>query len=210
MEYCEKDKAIDREQAYIDLLQPQYNILTKAGSLLGFRHSEKTIAKLKVKLKAEYLTLEQNAKRLEHWKILNANPEYRAKRLEHLKRLHSNAEQEVKRLEQLNIYNSSPEHRDHLKKLHSSKEHQEQLKRLNLSMKGRPRPEGAGVPSVSVEVIDTLNGEITVYKSISEAGRSIGVTETAIRNAFKRQEEKGASTILIKKKRYQLTKLSSI
>ena len=47
---------------------------------------------------------------------------------------------------------------------------------------------------------------MTVYSSISEAGRSIGVTATGIKNAFRRQKEQDASPILIKK-RYQITKL---
>ena len=33
------------EQKYIDQLKPAYNILKKAGSPLGFKHSKETIAK---------------------------------------------------------------------------------------------------------------------------------------------------------------------
>jgi group I intron endonuclease len=40
LEYCKPDILIEREQYYLDLLNPEYNILKKAGSLLGFRHSE--------------------------------------------------------------------------------------------------------------------------------------------------------------------------
>lgn len=47
LEYCEKEKVISREQYFIDLFQPEYNILKKAGSLLGFRHSEKTKKRMK-------------------------------------------------------------------------------------------------------------------------------------------------------------------
>ena len=47
LEYCNKDEAVAREQYYLDLLNPEYNILKKAGSTLGFRHSDETIAKLK-------------------------------------------------------------------------------------------------------------------------------------------------------------------
>jgi hypothetical protein len=46
-----------------------------------------------------------------------------------------------------------------------------------------------------VKVVDTLTNVTTVYISMSEAGRSIGVTATAIRNAFKRQKEQDALTI---------------
>lgn len=47
LEYCEKEETISREQHYIDLLEPEYNILKKAGSSLGYRHREDTIERMK-------------------------------------------------------------------------------------------------------------------------------------------------------------------
>jgi group I intron endonuclease len=38
VEYCESDKCLQREQYYIDLLNPKYNILRTAGSSLGYKH----------------------------------------------------------------------------------------------------------------------------------------------------------------------------
>ena len=38
---------LEREQYYIDLLQPEYNLLKTAGSRLGKKHTEETIKKLK-------------------------------------------------------------------------------------------------------------------------------------------------------------------
>jgi group I intron endonuclease len=32
LEYCEPSEAISREQYYLDIIQPEYNILKKAGS----------------------------------------------------------------------------------------------------------------------------------------------------------------------------------
>ena len=43
LEYCEGVDPILREQFYLDLLKPEYNILQQAGSSLGFKHSEKTL-----------------------------------------------------------------------------------------------------------------------------------------------------------------------
>lgn len=85
----------------------------------------------------------------------------------------------LKQQERLKIHNSSPEQI-------------ERLKQHNLSNKGRPRPERAGVPRVPIEVFDTENNETTVYSSISEAACAIGVTIASISIAFKR---KGVSTI---------------
>jgi len=39
LEYCEPTDTISREQYYLEKLNPEYNILTKAGSSLGFKHS---------------------------------------------------------------------------------------------------------------------------------------------------------------------------
>lgn len=49
LEYCDRFDVIKKEQFYIDSLKPEYNILKVAGSSLGFRHSEQT--KLKFKLR---------------------------------------------------------------------------------------------------------------------------------------------------------------
>lgn len=42
LEYCDPSVLIEREQYYIDLLQPEYNILKTAGSRFGSKHSEET------------------------------------------------------------------------------------------------------------------------------------------------------------------------
>ena len=157
IEYCEPKKCIEREQYYLDLLKPEYNILKNAGSSLGFKHSEES-------------------KIWERLKVCNANPEYKAKRLAQLK-----------------ISNYSKEHKEH-------------LKRLAIKNKGRPKTEGSGSPSVSIEVLDLETGIQTIYPSISEAARAIGVTPASIFMAFKRQ---GESIIWVKKRRYKITKLSN-
>lgn len=41
---------LEREQFYLDLLIPDYNILKYAYSLLGFKHSEETLEKLKTRI----------------------------------------------------------------------------------------------------------------------------------------------------------------
>jgi group I intron endonuclease len=43
LEYCEGVDPVLREQFYLDVLKPEYNILQQAGSSLGFKHSEKTL-----------------------------------------------------------------------------------------------------------------------------------------------------------------------
>ena len=47
LEECDKKDLINREQYYLDTLQPLYNILPIAGSSLGCKQSKETILKLK-------------------------------------------------------------------------------------------------------------------------------------------------------------------
>ena len=49
LEYCKADELVVREQYYLDLIKPEYNILTNAYSLLGYKHSPENIAKFKLK-----------------------------------------------------------------------------------------------------------------------------------------------------------------
>jgi hypothetical protein len=51
LEYCSPDEALKREQYYFDLLKPEYNILKKAGSNLGRKHSTESIEKMKLSKK---------------------------------------------------------------------------------------------------------------------------------------------------------------
>lgn len=43
LEYCNKNECMTREQYYIDLLKPVYNILQGAGSSYGFKHNVNTL-----------------------------------------------------------------------------------------------------------------------------------------------------------------------
>jgi len=47
LEYCDTSLLLVREQFYLDLLQPEYNILQTAGSSLGYLHSEESKRKMR-------------------------------------------------------------------------------------------------------------------------------------------------------------------
>jgi group I intron endonuclease len=47
LEYCEKDKLKSREQYYLDHFKGEYNILSTAGSSLGYQHSEASRQKMR-------------------------------------------------------------------------------------------------------------------------------------------------------------------
>jgi group I intron endonuclease len=46
LEHCDYNNRLVREQYYIDTLQPEYNILKKAGSSVGYLHSEEAKKKI--------------------------------------------------------------------------------------------------------------------------------------------------------------------
>jgi len=87
IEYVPSSEVISREQYYIDLLKPEYNILPAAGSRHGYKSSPETIEKLKIFSKTQ-----------EHIERLNSH--------------NSSAEQQ----ERLRIHNSSQEHLERLLK----------------------------------------------------------------------------------------------
>lgn len=45
LEYCDANIVLEREQYYLDTLQPVYNILKVAGNPSGFKHSDESILK---------------------------------------------------------------------------------------------------------------------------------------------------------------------
>jgi len=47
LEYCDPSSVIEREQYYIDMLKPEYNILKVAGSLFGYKHTPESILKMR-------------------------------------------------------------------------------------------------------------------------------------------------------------------
>ena len=62
IEYCTVSSCIEREQYFIYFLNPEYNILKKAGSSFGYKPSEETKAKISIKLTGRTLTSEHIAK----------------------------------------------------------------------------------------------------------------------------------------------------
>ncbi len=50
LEYCDRSHVIKVEQDYIDRLKPEYNLLTKPGSSLNFKHSKETLYKFKYRI----------------------------------------------------------------------------------------------------------------------------------------------------------------
>lgn len=92
LEYCDISTVIEREQYYLDILKPGYNILKIAGSRLGTKQSEKT-----KKLISNASKLHRHSKEtIERIRIANMGRKHSKKTIEymrmvHLKRKHSEA-----------------------------------------------------------------------------------------------------------------------
>ena len=64
LEYCEANNAVEREQHYIDIYKPEYNTLKLAGSSLGYKHTEETLAKFKERSHSEETRAQLSKKRV--------------------------------------------------------------------------------------------------------------------------------------------------
>lgn len=60
LEYCDRDQVISREQFYLDLLNPPYNILKYAYSSEGYKHTLEAIQKMSLVKKGKF-TKEDNS-----------------------------------------------------------------------------------------------------------------------------------------------------
>lgn len=49
LEYCDPNIVLLREQYYLDLLKPEYNILSVAGYTSGYKHTAETLEKFKTR-----------------------------------------------------------------------------------------------------------------------------------------------------------------
>ena len=60
LEYCDKDEVITREQYYLDLLNPSYNILKYAYSSDGYKHTLEAIQKMSLAKKGKFIKENNN------------------------------------------------------------------------------------------------------------------------------------------------------
>lgn len=47
LEFCSKEKVLEREQYYMDALKPSYNIAQQAKSTSGYKHTPESLAKMR-------------------------------------------------------------------------------------------------------------------------------------------------------------------
>jgi len=207
IEYCEPNEVLSREQYYLDLPSPKYNILTKAGSLMGFKHSAETLEKFKVR------SLEQQ----KHLKKLNSSSENRERLLKHSLSRSKKVEVKDTLSNVTTIYPSIGEAarliecdpgtiRYALKSLNE--------KGVSVLIKGRYMVIIKGLEHLEqdskflhkVELFDILTNESTVYASQSEAARAIGCASETIWKALQNYDKGNNKPI---KKRYVVKRFNN-
>jgi hypothetical protein len=72
IEYCEPELALNREQIYLDLLKPKYNILPKSNSSLGYKHTKESIEKIRLISKNRKFSKDTLLKLRKHLNELNS------------------------------------------------------------------------------------------------------------------------------------------
>ena len=186
LEYCEPTDTISREQYYLDKLKPEYNILTKAGSSLGFKHSEETLVKLRGR-KLSYLTKSLMKGRL-HTEEAKAKISAATKGDKHPLFGKTHTEETRAKMAAANKGN-----KNRLGKSHTE-ETKAKMREANLGennpMFGKARPEGAGSPSLAIEVTDVKTNETTTYDSLSAAARALNINKSTIGKYLTRNQKK--------------------
>jgi hypothetical protein len=181
LEFCERVKAVilAREQYYINLFKPEYNLLQTAGSPLGYKHTEETRAKMSAAKRGQ-----------NNFMYGKTHSEETKAKL----RLRKHSEETKAKL---SAWTRSEETKAKMKeakkgnKIWLGKTHSEETKvKLSEANKGRPRPFGAGRPSQQISVVDISKNETISYSSICEAARALSCAPSAIRYYFKNPHAK--------------------
>lgn len=192
LEYCDPENCIEKEQYYINLLKPDYNLLKVAGSLLGFKHLEET----KAWMKGRKVSAETRAK------ISKAN----------IGKTHSTETRQkisaAMKNENHPMYGKTLTNETRAKMAAAKKGEnnsrfgktlsEETKKKLSIAKMGeknpmfgksRVRPEGAGIPSQRISVMDILKNENTEYDSLSAAAKALGISYPTISNYIRTKQK---------------------
>lgn len=185
LEYCTKENAISREQYYIDLLKPEYNLNSTASSRLGSIHSQETREKMIISAQGRKHTEETKKLISLATKGIN-NPNFGKTHTEETKALISLARLGKSFLSESIKAKMSEESGTALKVLPGAARRLEE----------HPLPPGG-------EVLDLNTNETSVYTSITKAGKAMGVTQPALSRRVKNTQG-----CFIVKKRYRVEKVN--
>jgi group I intron endonuclease len=171
LEYCESDKCLNREQYYLDSINPEYNILKKAGSSTGYIHTKETRAKLALALKRE--------KHPMFGKFHSAESLAQMSRVKLGKKLSEETRTKI-----------SEAFKGEKNPMFGKKQSEEIIKKMSASLQGRKKPLTSGKAPVKIEVVDIKNNKTTRYDSISAAALALNIGQSAISKYLARKDQK--------------------
>jgi len=215
IEYCEPEKCIEREDYYLCSLPHEYNILPKAGSLLGHKHSDETKTIMsdnnKGSARREQARLRCAAgENNPMFGITGENhPRFGKNHSDETKKIISDAMTGEKNpmynkprpVRSWDIFNSEYNIAKNPIAPFSGRKHSDESKLImsDVAKKsentgrfttGQERLEGAGRPYKQIEVFDNKNNTITSYDSMSEAARALNINKSVINLYFTRNQQK--------------------
>lgn len=170
LEYCDRSDLIKREQHYIDILKPEYNILKLAGSSLGYKHDELALVKVRTHLKK--LNLEKRVKVKVTNTITNVTVEYASVR-ETAKEFSTSKDTITRHIKNSKLF--LPGGLD--------------IYKLKGELAVSNDPNRLDHPSsIKIEVIDLELNIKTTYDSMLAATRALNINSTIISNYIKRNQ----------------------
>ncbi len=145
LENTERTKCVQREQYYLDLLLPEYNLSSMAGSLLGYKHTFETRRKMSTAKKGKILSKEHRRKlseALRGRKKLPFSEEHRKNISKARRGRHLSDETRAKISVALQGRKRGPlseEHRRKISEAHKGKHHSEETKQKMSAAKSGDR-----------------------------------------------------------------------
>lgn len=192
LEYCTRENVLVREQYYMDLLNPVYNIVEKAGSTLGYKHSDE------VREKMRNLKISDEVLRVKLQSVAKATEANKVKVL--VVNIKTKEEKEYSSITEAGvalgvhkntignaIKNKRVVQNKFICLLNNEKESEEKLAEriLSANLKLDMKPGETSKVKVIVENINTL--ERREYSSMAEASKVLGVHKTNIGKAINKK-----------------------
>ena len=184
IEYCEQNMVLEREQYYLDNFDFDYNILEKADSILGYKHTEETLSKMKGRTNA--LGYKHNLETIAKLKELSTNKTHSIEAKDKMKemwahrRASSNSDSTYfKMLERAILPTNST---DELVKDSTNSQHLSTLESNECLKSNRKKIKG------KIVVVTNIQTNITQeYNSISEAAIALKTTRNTLRTYINNQ-----------------------
>ena len=188
---ADSDSLFEREQYYIDLLKPSYNMLKKAGSWLGSKHTEVSLLKMKESRKG-WVHSEETKTKISNALSGSNNPQYGKPHLEETKLKISLAN----RGENHRLFNKfhSEETKAKISKANLGRIHSDEVKsKISNSHLGKSHSEETKLKISTtlgspVEVLDTSTNVKTKYFTVKQAADTLSCSVITVRKYIKSGE----------------------